>query len=224
VVSFDPIVAGVNENRRVTVHSTDLRANSVHVFLDLPASLSDAQVVAMVGAGSQARQVDRDLFTKDFMGLTSGNHVLTVVSFEVTGRYDVQRFPGFYTSTIFGAGLGELNFDGAIDAADVNLFGQLLASNDTQFNPAADLNGDGRIDTIDLLLLYQRLLDVNADADTLAAYDALLGPPADGYTTALGSGLNLTLNLPTANTPGLTVRYSVNGGDYLDARPAARCS
>jgi alpha-amylase len=217
LLSFDPIVAGVNENRRVTVQSTDLRAQSVYVFLDLPAALTDAQVVSMVGAGNQARQIDRDLFTKDFSGVTSGNHVITTVTFDLAGDYNVQRYTGQFTSTIYGAGLGDTDFNGTIDAADVNLFGQVLASNNTQFNAAADLNGDGLIDTTDLLLLYQRLQDVNADAATMAAYNALLGPPSGGYTTQEGAGLNFTVNLPTANTPGLSVSYSINGGDFLGA-------
>src|SRR5262249_59889976 len=103
---------------------------------------------------------DRDLWTKDFFGVTSGNHVVTVVSFKMDGTANVQRFPGLAASTIFGAGLGDLNFDGRIDAADGNLFGQVLASNNAQFNPAADMNGDGRIDNSDLLLLYPRFLAV----------------------------------------------------------------
>jgi alpha-amylase len=104
VVSFDPTVAGVNENRTLTVRSTDLRANNVHVFFDLPAGLTNAQILAMVGSGSQSSQIDRDLWAKNATGLTNGNHVATVVSYQVDGSANVQRFPGLFTSTIFGAG------------------------------------------------------------------------------------------------------------------------
>jgi hypothetical protein len=218
VLVFDPIVAGVNENRRVTVRSTDLLANNVHVFLDLPAGLTDAQVLARVGSGSQANRIDRDLWTKDFFGVTSGNHVVTVVSFKMDGTANVQRFPGWAVSTIFGAGLGDLNFDGRIDAADVNLFGQVLASNNAQFNPAADVNGDGRIDNSDLLLLYPRLLAVGADQAALAAYNQILGPPQGGFTMREGDTLTLGVNQPGVDTPHLTFGWDLTGsGLFADA-------
>lgn len=54
--SFNPIAVGVNENRRVQVRSTDLTANNAHVFLNLPAALTEAQILGMVGGGSQASQ------------------------------------------------------------------------------------------------------------------------------------------------------------------------
>jgi hypothetical protein len=78
--SMVPIVAGVPDNQVLTFRSTDLTPNSVHVFLDLPSGLSDAQILAMLGNANQANQVDRNLFTIDVNGLTSGNHVATVVS------------------------------------------------------------------------------------------------------------------------------------------------
>src|SRR5205085_10680894 len=105
-------------------------------LLDLRAARSNTQVIGMVGSVSQASQFDRDLWTKNLIGLTSGNHVITLVSFQVDGSANVQRFPGLFTSTIFVTGLVDLNFDGTSNAADVNLFGQVLASNNHQFNPA----------------------------------------------------------------------------------------
>jgi hypothetical protein len=221
LVSFDPIVPGVNENRRLTVRSTDLTADNMHVFLDLPASLTDADILARLGSGSQTRQIDRDLFTKDFSGLTNGNHVITVVSFKPSGHYNIQRFPGLFTSTIFGAGFGDLNFDGRIDAQDMALFSQVLAGNNTQFNPAADLNGDGLVNNSDLLLLYQRLLAIGADADTLAAYNQMLGPPASGYTINQGDSVTLTVNRPSVDTPSLTFNWDMtNSGTFGDVSGA----
>jgi glycosidase len=213
VVSFNPLVPGVNENRQLLVRSTDLEANNVHVFFDLPAALTNAQILAKVGSDSQANQIDRDLWTKNDTGVTSGNHVATVVSYEISGNVNVQRFPGLATSTIFGAGFGDLNFDGKFDASDVQLFGQVLASNNAQFNPAADLNGDGLVNNADLLLLYPRLLAVHADASTLAAYNQLLGPPAGGYTITEGGSLTLNVNEPTTTTPALTFGWDVNNHD-----------
>jgi alpha-amylase len=221
VVSFDPIVPGVNENRRLTVRSTDLTADSVHVFFDLPASLTDAQILAMIGSGSQARQIDRDLFTKDVSGVTSGNHVATVVSFRPSGSYNIQRFAGLFASTIFGAGLGDLDFDGQITANDMTLFGQVLASRNSQFNPAADMNGDGLIDNSDLLLLYQRLIDVGADADTFAAYNQMLGPPLAGYTMAVGDSVTLAVNRQDVESPALSFLWDMtNTGTFGDVTGA----
>jgi hypothetical protein len=222
VVSFDPVVAGVNENRRLTVQSTDLEANNVHVFFDLPAGLTNAQVLAMVGGGSQSSQIDRNLWIKDVNGLTSGNHVATVVSYEISGNVNVQRFPGLFTSTIFGAGLGDLNFDGQYTAADVNLFGQVLNSNNAQFNPAADLNGDGKIDNADPLQLYPRLQAVGANPATFAAYNALFGIASSGFTDVKGNPVTLTLTPPSSTTPALTYTWDLNhDGTFGDSTGSA---
>src|SRR5262249_21156040 len=153
------------------IRSTDKLADKVYAFLDLPAALTDDQVLGMIGSGNQAYQIDRDLFTRDFYGLTNGNHVLTVVTLKMDGHANVQRFPGYSTFTIFGAGLGDLNFDGKIDTTDINLFATVLNSNNSQFNPAADMNGDGTNDNSDLLLLYPRLIAAGVDQATLAAYN-----------------------------------------------------
>jgi alpha-amylase len=117
--SFNPLVPGVNENRRLTVRSTDLRVNNIHVYFDLPAGLTNAQVLSLAGSGSQANRIDRDLWTRDVNGLTNGNDVATVITFQVDGHATVQRFPGLYTSTRFGAGLGDLNFDGMYEPSDI---------------------------------------------------------------------------------------------------------
>jgi alpha-amylase len=172
--AFNPIQSGVNENRRAVVRSTDFTADSVHVFLDLPAALSDAQVLSMVGGGNRADKIDRDLFTRDFSALTHGNHVLTVVSFEPSGNSSVLRVPGQFTSTIFGAGLGDLNFDGQFSPADVFLFETALYSRNAQFSPAADLTADGLIDARDLFALDDRLAAVGASTVTQVQYQRLL--------------------------------------------------
>lgn len=216
--SFDPITAGVNEHRRLVVRSVDLTANSVHLLFDLPAGLTEQQILARVNAGNRAVQTDRDLFARDARNLTHGNHTVTVVSYEMTGRSNIQRIPGLFTSTIYGAGLGDLNFDGATDTADLTLFHQLLASGNQEFNPAADLNGDGLIDNSDLLLLWPRLLEVGADEATLLAYQEILGPPPGGYFTRVGQAVALSFALPPRDTPQLAFAWDLNGdGVYEDA-------
>jgi alpha-amylase len=212
--SFKPAVQGVNENQTLTVRSLDKTANSVHVFLDLPAALDVSHVLALVANHTPATQVDRDLFTQAFNGLTSGNHVMTIVSYEMDGNYNVQRIPqnqfaGLGTSTIFGAGLGDVNFDGKYTPSDISLFQTLYNSNNTMFNPAADLNGDGIIGFADVQLLGQRLHDVNADAATFAAYNSFLQSipePSAGFAVALlGAGLwqrRSSARLPLPRTRG----------------------
>ena len=97
VNSFDPLVAGVNENRQLVVQSVDNLANNVHVLFDLPAALTDSQVLAMIGDSNQASQIDTNLWTANDSGLVNGNHVATVVTYKIDGNYNIQRFPGYYT-------------------------------------------------------------------------------------------------------------------------------
>ena len=223
LVSFNDVTPGVNQDKLLTIEATDSRVNNVHVLFDLPAGLSDAQILAMIGSGNQANQIDRDLWTIEDDGLTSGNHVATVVSYQIDGtasiqRFDAQQFPALSTSTIYGAGLGDLDFNGHIDANDVDLFGQVLPSDNQQFNPAADLNGDGQIDNADLLLFYSTLEAAHADAATLAAYQQLLGPPPGGYTIKEGTNLALAVNQPSGTTPSLNFSWSLAGdGNFADA-------
>jgi len=179
--SFNPPVAGANQNRNLVVRSLDQTANNVHVFMDLPAAVSDAQVLAMVGPNSQTTQIDRDLFQASVNGLASGNHVATVVSYKIDGTYNIQRFtasqaPALFTSTGIGAGLGDLDLDGRYSAADVDLFRQVYYSRNALFNPAADFNGDGLIDGRDLLLLGVKLRAVGVDASAIADYNSLALP------------------------------------------------
>ncbi|HEX7446069.1 MAG TPA: dockerin type I domain-containing protein [Pirellulales bacterium] len=224
LVSFNDVTPGVNQDKLLTVEATDPRVNNVHVLFDLPAGLTDAQILAMIGGANQANQIDRDLWTIEDDGLTSGNHVATVVSYQIDGtasieRFDAQQFPALSTSTIYGAGLGDLDFNGQIDAHDVALFGQMLESDNQQFNPAADFNGDGQIDNSDFLSFYSKLQADHADATTLAAYQQLLGPPPGGYTIKEGTNLTLALNQPSSTTPSLSFSWSFNGdGNFADAK------
>jgi glycosidase len=189
--SFAPFTAGVNENRDLVVRSLDKTANAVHVMLDLPAGLSDSQVLAMVGGGNQAASIDRDLFKYGFFNVSSGNHVATVVTYEPTGTYNIQRVPGLFTSTIIGAGLGDTNFDGAYSPADIGIFRDVMLSFGAQFNAAADLDANGLVNYADLALLGNRLNAVNADQPTIDAYNALAGQVA---ATSIGDFVWRDLN------------------------------
>ncbi|RIK82205.1 MAG: hypothetical protein DCC67_07475 [Planctomycetota bacterium] len=181
VVSFAPFASspGVEQNRDLIVRSADGTANSMHFFLDLPAGLSDAQVLQMVGAGNAAGRYDRDSFIRGFTGVRTGNHVATVVTYEPTGTVNVQRFPGLFAQTEHGVGLGDLTSRGGIQVNDIlgagaNAFEGVLYSQNTLFNAAADIDADGRITNLDLFDLGPVLATHGAGADVLAAYDQLL--------------------------------------------------
>jgi len=220
--SFNPITPGIEQNRQLQVRSTDLTANNIHVFFDLPASLTDAQVLAMVGSNSQGNRIDRDLWTKDATNLISGNHVATIVSFEMTGNNNVQRFPGYIVAGPNGAGFGDLNFNNTYAPDDVSAFSTVFNSNNTQFNPAADLDADGRVGESDLLLLGPRYTAVNAPAATKQSYNNLLINPASGNTRTVaalfdnsaGSSLSktsagtLNINGPQSHGPGASLSVS----------------
>jgi len=222
VSSFSPTVAGVNENRRATIRSVDKTANNVHVLLDVGAAKTDQEVIAMLGAGTQAAQIDRDLFTRDMSGLTSGNHTLTVVSYEQSGRASVQRFAGQAVSSVFGAGLGDLDADGDVDSTDIGLFETVLLSNNQQFNAAADLNADGLVNNSDVILLQARLGEVSANGETLGAYNALFGVAPGGYSSHEGSSASLTFTQPAVATPGVSVSWDLNNdGTFGDATGAS---
>jgi alpha-amylase len=177
--SFAPLVAGVNQNRQLVVKSADGTANSIHAYLDLPAATTDAQILNMVNQGQGAAgQIDTNLWAYGFNGIQSGNHVVTIVSYRPTGSYNIQRIPGQYLSTTIGAGLGDLNFNGQINSADLatvpGAFEQILYSQNAMFNPAADINGDGKINTYDLLAL-QSVLEADGVAQpVMDTYFAML--------------------------------------------------
>ena len=154
--------------RSAQIRSVDQTADNIHEFLNLPANLTNAQIIAMIGGSTQGAQIDRDLWSKDFTSVPSGNNVITTVTYEISGNLSVQRFAGILTSTSRGRGLGDTNFDNSFAIGDVNDpstgFEHVLYSQNALFNPAADLNGDGRIDNNDLYALPNSYKSQNAQA------------------------------------------------------------
>jgi len=236
VESFFPAVAGINENRGLLVRSLDLTADSVHVLMDLGAGLSEAEVLALVGAANRADALDRDLFKRYVAGLTHGHHVATVVTWEMTGNRSVQRFPGLWTDTIFGRGLGDLDFDGLFSPGDIDLLSAVFWSGQRTFNAAADANGDGLVDLADALALGDLLRAGGADAPTLAAYHAFLnGIPEPGTLALAAAGAAAALGRRrlagqrrgmeqrpgTENRPGTDRR---RGPDPRPREAPARCT
>jgi len=157
VANFEPFDAVNTANRDLIIRSDDKTADKVHVFLNLPAATSDESILSFIGTGNRAGDYDRDLFKYGFFGVQSGNNIATIVTYEITGNYSIQRVPGVFVANGRGRGLGDINGDGTFTTADVanvaNAFEQVLYSQNAQFNPAGDLNADGRVDNLDLFAL-----------------------------------------------------------------------
>jgi len=162
--SFD----GNPAHRDLVVANPDHTADSVHVFLNLHAGLGDEQILGMLDGDNQASAYDVNSFKFGFFDVKHGHNALTVVTFEPTGNRSVKRFVRFSDGD--GTGLGDANFDEALTAADVGAFEAALWSphdGNPFFNPAADLNGDGWVDTFDLLDLPRTLADAGAAASVV---------------------------------------------------------
>jgi alpha-amylase len=223
VLSFSDAVSGVNENRNLQVSSVDGLANNVHTFLDLPANLTDAQVLAMIGSGSQTNQLDTTLWQHYYSGVTSGNHTVTVVTlkpdYDGTAsepatsysiqRYDSQQDPFLSTSTLYGAGLGDVNFDGSFNSNDISAFIPIVESNNTQFNAAADINGDGVVDLADAFLLGPVLNSHNVDQNTWNAYNGFINSTFVTTGTYNVVGTNVIYQ-DTAGTTHVTSNGNLN--------------
>ncbi|MEL7240049.1 MAG: hypothetical protein AAGK78_14425, partial [Planctomycetota bacterium] len=180
VAEVRPLGPDADDVQQFRVRSVDATANSAHTFLDLGADLSDAEVLALVNGSNRAGQIDRDLFAYGYGDLQAGNHALTVVLFEPTGNVSVRRFGGLANGVGSGAGLGDIDGDGAFTTGDVvglGSFEQFLYSQNRQFNAAADLDGDGRIDSPDLFGLEDlyRAAGATAAADEARAAELRRG-------------------------------------------------
>lgn len=184
VLSFEPFASdpGNPDNRDLILNSVDKTADNMHVFLDLPAALSDSEVIAMIGSTSATDRYDRDQWIRGYLNVKSGNHVATIVTFEPSGNVSVQRFSGIATQTNIGAGFGDLNGDGFLRSGDltgVGGFRQILNSGNTEFHAAADGNGDGLVDNLDLFALEQAIVSTTNDPRVYSAYEALLAERGD---------------------------------------------
>ncbi len=160
--------------RDLVVRSVDGTADSMHIFLNLPAARTDAEILNQVNSGQGAAgQLDTDFFVYGYNLVPSGNNVAVLVTFEITGNYNIQRIPGLFVQTERGLGIGDVNFDNQFTPADmgpgISSFEDVLLSQNTKFNPAADANADGRVDTLDLFLLKNFLVPNGASQATLDA-------------------------------------------------------
>lgn len=166
--SFAPFESnpGATEDRDLIVRNPDGTADNMHMFLNRGAALTDAQIFALTQQpfnNGDAGEYDRDSWVFGFQDLPFGNHVASVVTFEPTGNFGIQRFVGLFVDSGIGAGFGDLDADGTIESSDLSGIGNdsfedVLYSQDEKFNPAADLDGDGRVTNLDLFELGDELL------------------------------------------------------------------
>jgi hypothetical protein len=157
------------------------------MYLDLPANMTDAEIYALTQLGqNDAGQYDRDSFvfgfdssTTSFGGVTTGNHVATIVTFEPTGNHNIQRFANLFSDTNIGAGFGDLNYDGTFQTSDIlglgnNSAEDILYSQNSKFRASFDVNGDGLGDNRDLFALGEELVAAGAGQAVLDDYVTLL--------------------------------------------------
>ena len=204
VVSFDLFKTGGTPNsRELIVESLDGTAENMHLFLDLPANITDGQLLAIAQGQSASEQYDRNRWIVGINNLASGNHVTTIVTFEESGNWNIQRIAGLAADTNRGAGLGDLDFDSVFEVSDISGIELAIASNNSTFNPAADANADGLIDNLDLIAIGSDLVTGGASGAVLTEYSDALIRRADldgsGQTTEADLAL-MYANLGSSDT------------------------
>ncbi|HEX4415088.1 MAG TPA: dockerin type I domain-containing protein, partial [Lacipirellulaceae bacterium] len=204
VDSFNPFSSDPTNpnNRDLVMNSVDGTASNMFVLLDLPANTTQAQILQMIGSGNLMSYYDQNKFVYGFSNLAKGNHVATVVTYEPTGNFNVQRLPGLFTNSNIGSGFGDMNGNGAIQASDIqgaagtNTVEDVLYSQGAKFRAQFDVNGDGLNDNRDLFALGAAMVSEGATAAALTSYTNLLLKRAD----VDGSG--------TADTADVAAMYS----------------
>lgn len=223
MLSIDP------STRTLVIDSVDGTATGVHVFVDTPESFPEAQLLARAAAGQGAlSEVDVDQWEQTLFSVSSGNHVVTVVTFEPTydgvHGYNIQRFTGQYTQTDIGLGLGDVNKNDLLDTDDLLGLGRrsfefLLFSQNSQFEAAADLDGDGNIDNDDLFALDAVLVDAGAAPSLFDDLDELLRRRGDITRDGLTDGEDVSAIYDAFGTSSWLEDLNVDGiVDSLDVQ------
>jgi alpha-amylase len=166
--AFQPFAGGAGNND-VWIKSPDGTADTMHVFQNVPAAVDEATILGWADAGQGAAdKIDADVFKTGFFGVPKGHNAYTVVTREITGNWSVRRFTGRMPDSGRGAGFGDLDADGVWTAADLSDSGfgfeRIHNSRNTEFHPAADVTGDGLVDTRDMLALETSLTAAGSGA------------------------------------------------------------
>jgi len=223
LVSFDPYASAPHDpnQRDLIVRSVDQTADNMHFLLDLPANLTEAQILALVSSDNRASYYDRDQFIRGF-GVNFGNHVATVVTFEPTGKYNIQRFVGLFTQTNGrGAGFGDMNFSNSYVVGDIRTnvgsVEDVLYSQNSKFSSAFDVNGDGLCDNRDLFLLGSELVAAGAGQGVLDAYTDLVLKRGDVNSSGTTDGSDITALYASFGSTSWLMDMNVDGVvDILD--------
>jgi glycosidase len=204
IVSFDPFASNPSNpnNRDLIVRSIDGTADNMYTFLDLPAAMTDSEILQRVQLGfNHANYYDRDKFYLGFTALSTGNHVTTIVTFEPTGNFSIQRVPGLFTQTNIGGGFGDMNSDKQFTVDDIRCIGatcnnnsveDILYSQNSKFRAAFDVNGDGLADNRDLFALGDKLVMSAAPQAVLNSYTDLLLKRADVDASGTSDAVDVT--------------------------------
>jgi glycosidase len=86
-----PVQPG-SKDADITIRSLDATADAVHALAGLPATATDAAILASARAGKgRLNQIDRTLFTGRLNGLVHGDNAIAIVTFEPDGTASVKR-------------------------------------------------------------------------------------------------------------------------------------
>ncbi len=224
LVSFEPFESDPStlNNRDFIAKSSDGTANAMHFFLAEPASVSNTELTQRALNGEDvAGEYDADQWVRGYTNLPSGNHVVSVVTFEPTGNSSVTRFVGLIVSGTRGAGVGDLDWNNVFNVNDIIGFRGIeksIENADINFNPAADITADGLINTNDLLAMGQILLDESVGSVVLDEYASALIRHADLDDSGTTNSADLELLYTEVGTS--STEYDLNHDGIVNGADA----
>ena len=160
------------------------------------------------------------MFFNTFIGTSIGDEYTPADDMNADGKVDAQDIALFKADydlvvkpIIMPAIVGDVNNDGVINQKDIDLVKAAIntSNGDANFNPAADVNGDGHITITDVaivkLKVQMQAADLNNDGKVTTA-----------DITILGNALNAKANADKSNTAPyvLDSKYDLNNDGKVD--------